>query len=274
MQLMLPVILNHRALTKIYGVICSLAIFALLIMVVTPQVSISNDVTFNQLSCSDVNSSARASHANDRLNILIPTHTVAIPLLQELCDNAILNAKYKHIAVHWLPREDLSPQMIYNQRFDVLWARDYQLAGLTPDYKQYYRGFSSLPGYDVYWLSRSIIDEHQLSTVNIGLLDDVYSRSGYQLPMQVLGALSVEQDSAQIRRYPSRKALALALQRGEVDIIPATSFNPLTAPNSGLYRMTIADDVSAGGWFASINLSNTPELHAVSVPLKKMFGTL
>ncbi len=271
---MLPVIWNHHTLTKIYGVFCSLAIFALLIMVITPQVSVSHDVAFNQLSCADVNPSARSSHVDDRLNILIPTHTAAIRLLQELCGNAILNAKYKDIAVHWLPREDLSPLMIYNQRFDVLWARDYQLAGLTPDYKKYYQGFSSLPGYDVYWLSRSIIDEHQLSTANIGLLDDVYSRSGYQLPMQVLGTLSVEKDSAQIRRYPSRKALALALKSGEVDIIPATSFNPLTATNSGLYRLTIATDVSAGGWFASINLSNTPELLAVSVPLKKMFGTL
>ncbi len=274
MQLMLPVICKHRALTKIYGVSCSLSILTFLIIIITPQVSITDNVAFNQLSCTDVKLSANLSHTQDRLSILIPTHTVAIQLLQELCGNTVLNAKYQDIAVYWLPREELSPQMVYNHQFDVLWAREYQLSGLTPDYKKYYQGFSTLPKYDIYWLSRSKIEEHQLSIVNIGLLDDVYSRSGYQLPMQVLGALSVEKESSQIKLYPSRKALAFALQSGEVDLIPATSFNPLINTESGLYKTAIATDVSAGGWFASTELLDTPELFEVSLPLKKMFGTL
>ncbi|MGY0614393.1 hypothetical protein [Vibrio sp. FJH11] len=210
--------------------------------------------SFNQLSCTELSQNKQSSADKTRLDILIPAHTMALPLLSKLCENGRLSQQYSDIAVHWLPRQHVTPQTIYSQKFDVMWARDYQLAGLSPDYAKYYDKLLNLPGYDVLWFANQAIDDEFLKTHRIGLLNDTFSRSGYQLPMQHLKQLAVDATSAQISMYQTRKELLDGFTNGEVDVIAGTNYSALNQPEQKVHKAVIASGVSAGGWYISRSL--------------------
>ncbi|WP_255202995.1 hypothetical protein [Vibrio natriegens] len=185
------------------------------------------------------------------MDILIPAQAMALPLLSKLCETPEFNGKYSDIVVHWLPRRQVIPQTIYSQKFDVMWAREYQLSGLSSDYANYYDKLLSLSGYDVLWFANQAINEPFLKTHRIGLLNDTFSRSGYQLPVKKLTSLSIDVSSSQVTLYPTRKAMIEAFKRGEVDVISGTNHSPIIQSEMEVYTAAIANGVSAGGWFVS-----------------------
>ncbi|MEK6215287.1 MAG: hypothetical protein N2B00_14515, partial [Vibrio fluvialis] len=103
----------------------------------------------------------------------------------------------------------------------------------------------------------------------IGLLSDTFSRSGYQLPVQVLEQLSIDIHAASVIRYPSRQAMVSALMRGEIDVIPDTNYSPLYQGDT-FYQTTIAQGISAGGWFVSRSLRDVQVLQALQLRLKQL----
>lgn len=247
---------NHKLSPWFYSAFCILLITGALLVIQLPKMVLPYDTSFNQLSCSDLGHTNQSSKQPE-INILIPAHIMAKPLLSRLCEQTLLTTSYGEITVNWLPRGKYTPQTLYNQTFDVMWARDYQLAGLTPDYSDYYRILLKLPGYDVFWFANQAIDDQFLKTHQIGLLDDKFSRSGYQLPVQVLKQLSIDVTSSQIVLYPTRQDMVDALNSGDVDVISDTNYSALNRDNTIIHKAEIAHDVSAGGWFISNSLLNS-----------------
>ncbi|CAE6936044.1 hypothetical protein [Vibrio sp. B1FLJ16] len=242
---------NYSQLPHVYKVCCVLILTALLMVIQFPRTELPQATPFNQLTCAELQQSRQSLANKTRLDILIPAHTMALPLLSRLCDERQLGQQYSDIAVHWLPRQQVTPQTIYRQKFDVMWGRDYQLAGLSPDYGNYYDKILNLGGYDVLWFAHQEIDDEFLKSHRIGLLNDTFSRSGYQLPLQSLKRLSLDLSSSKIILYQTRKQMQEAFMRGEVDVIAGTNHSSLNQIDNNVYKDVIASDVSAGGWYLS-----------------------
>lgn len=242
---------NYSHSPKVYRVFCVLLITALLLTLQFPRAELPPVFSFNQLTCSELSQNNRASSDRMRLDILIPAHTMALPLLSKLCEDPLLASRFSDVAVHWLPRQHVTPQTIYSQKFDVMWARDYQLAGLSPDYAKYYDKLLKMPDYDVLWFANQVIDDKFLKTHQIGLLNDTFSRSGYQLPVQYLKQISVDVTSAQVTLYQTRKEILDAFTNGEVDVIAGTNYSALNQPEQKVHKEVIANGVSSGSWYVS-----------------------
>lgn len=247
---------NHSHSPGVFRAFCVLLITALLLAIQFPLAALPPVSSFSQLSCAELSQSKQSSADKTRLDILIPAHTMALPLLSKLCENGRLGQQYSDIAVHWLPRKNVTPDTIYSQKFDVMWAREYQLAGLSPDYAKYYDKLLNLPGYDVLWFANQVIDDEFLKTHRIGLLNDTFSRSGYQIPMQQLKQLKVDVTSAQITMYQTRKDMLDGFANGEVDVIAGTNYSALNQPEQKVHKAVIATGVSAGGWYVSRSLEH------------------
>jgi hypothetical protein len=267
---------HHPRAPRYYALAGIIGLSLLLVLLETPRFSFPTKMSFNHLACSDLTQSYAASAQPEaaQLDILIPAHVLAKPLLEQLCDEPLLQSAYHNIVVHWLPREQLTPQTLYQQQFEVMWARDYQLAGLSPDYQQYYRTLVALPSYQVLWFSRQAIDRALLNTQRVGLLQDTFSRSGYQLPMQALSDLSVALDSDKLRFYSSRQALVEALNKGEVAVIADTNYSPLYQQRERYFQAEIANDVSAGAWFVSRRLTNENVVQVLRLRLSLLLESL
>lgn len=238
-----------------YKVASVLVVLIVCVALEAPRVKLTSPIALNQLACSDIAVDRPEGRAEQPvLTILIPAHVMARPLLSALCQEGVLTMAYSDVTVHWLPRAQLSPRMIYQQDFDVMWGRDYQLAGLSPDYSRYYDRLVALPDYEALWFAREAISAPFLATHRIGLLSDPFSRSGYQLPMQKLATLSVDV-SAHIIRYSSRQALIAALINRDVDVIADTNYSPLYH-RAEFHQATIAQKISAGDWFISRRVDN------------------
>lgn len=242
---------NHNHAPWIFKIACLLLITALLLIIQLPRAELPPVKSFSQLSCSEVDQSHQTVSDREQLDILIPAHALALPLLSKLCEDAQFTGRYSDIRVHWLPRRQVTPQTIYSQKFDVMWAREYQLSGLSPDYANYYAKLLSLSGYDVLWFANQAIDEQFLKTHRIGLLNDTFSRSGYQLPVKQLTSLSIDVRSSQVTLYPTRKAMIDAFNKGDIDVISGTNHSPINQSDLKVYTASIASGVSAGGWFVS-----------------------
>ncbi len=242
---------NHSHSPLVYKVFCVSLLTALLLVIQLPSTVLPPVTAFNQLTCTELQKSSQSSADKNRLDILIPAHTMALPLLSKLCNDKVLEQQFSDIAVHWLPRQHVTPQTIYSQKFDVMWGRDYQLTGLSPDYAEYYDKILNLPGYDVLWFANQVINDAFLKTHRIGLLNDTFSRSGYQLPIQYLKQLSLDVSSPQVTLYQTRKELLDALKQGEVDVIAGTNYSVLNQPEHQILTSVIASGVSAGGWYVS-----------------------
>ncbi|CAH0527193.1 hypothetical protein CTH30272_00995 [Allocatenococcus thiocycli] len=242
---------NHNHAPWIFKTGCLLLITSLLLVIQSPRAELPSVTSFNQLSCSELDQNYQPVSDRYQLDILIPAHAMALPLLSKLCEDPEFNGQYSDIVVHWLPRRQVTPQTIYSQKFDVMWAREYQLSGLSPDYANYYDKLLSLTGYDVLWFANQPIDDQFLKTHRIGLLNDTFSRSGYQLPVKQLTSLSIDVRSSLVTLYPTRKAMIDAFKKGEVDVISGTNHSPINQSEMEVYKAVIANGVSAGGWFVS-----------------------
>nr|WP_319552673.1 hypothetical protein [uncultured Vibrio sp.] len=247
---------NHKHAPWIYKIGCLSVITLLLLLIQLPRAELPPVTSFNQLSCSELDQNHQAASDRDQLDILIPAHAMALPLLSKLCEDPKFNGQYSDIVVHWLPRRQVTPQTIYSQKFDVMWAREYQLSGLSPDYANYYDKLLSLSGYDVLWFANQPIDDQFLKTHRIGLLNDTFSRSGYQIPVKQLTSLSIDVSSSQVTLYPTRKAMIEAFVQGEVDVIAGTNYSPINQSEISFHKATIASGVSAGGWFVSRSVAS------------------
>ncbi|WP_417878134.1 hypothetical protein [Vibrio sp.] len=247
---------NHNHAPWIFKLGCLLLMTLLILVIQLPRAELPPVTSFNQLSCSELDQNHQAASDRDQLDILIPAHALAQPLLAKLCNDAFFSSAYSDIVAHWLPRRQVTPQTIYSQKFDVMWAREYQLAGLSPDYGNYYDKLLSLSGYDVLWYANQAINESFLKTHRIGLLNDTFSRSGYQLPVKQLTSLSIDVSSSQVTLYSTRKAMVEAFVQGEVDVIAGTNYSPLNQSETKLHKAIIASGVSAGGWFVSHSVAS------------------
>lgn len=260
---------HHPAAPRCYTLMSLLLFVGLMAWLQAPILTMPQTLTFNQLSCSAVKATKHADLALPNLTILIPAHVMARPLLSTLCSDPVLNHRFSDVTVQWLPRGELTPRMIYQQDFDLMWGRDYHLAGLSPDYQRYYETLLPMPQYDALWFAREPITPQFLATHRIGLLSDTFSRSGYQLPVQVLEQLSIDIHAANVIRYPSRQAMVSALMTGEIDVIPDTNYSPLYQGDT-FYQTTIAQGISAGGWFVSRSLRDVQVLQALQLRLKQL----
>ncbi|MGF1700484.1 hypothetical protein L4D09_09245 [Photobacterium makurazakiensis] len=214
---------------------------------------------YNQVSC------VMNSKGRDSFNILAPSHMLAKSLANQFCQLSELENTFSQITVSWLPRGTLEPAAILEQEYELMWGRKTHLAGLAPQYSDYYQSIKSLPSYDVFFLSHEPLAKLTRDTFiskRIGLLDDNYSQSGFQIPINTFRQLGLSIESLNIKHYQSRKALHHAFSQQEVDIITANSYSPKLYRYQAPYKLRIASNISSGAWFINKQLIS-PELKAI-----------
>ncbi|SDH94673.1 hypothetical protein SAMN04488136_13826 [Vibrio xiamenensis] len=231
----------------------------------TAQTPKPKHVAFNQLSCADTERFTSLS-SKPTLTILIPAHTMAKKALSVLCVDSTILAHYANVKVVWQTRQALSPKMLFQHRFDVMWERDYRLSGLIPNYQDHYRNLIQLPTYSAYWYS----NQHDFTPTTdyfqhhkIGLLADRYSLSGYQIPLKQLAKFGLDEQAQQVRLYPSRSALITALKNGDVDVIADSNFSPINQTGGAMTHAIIADNLPLGAWFISRQITGDALTRAI-----------
>jgi len=250
-----------------------LTVLLLLAWSLTPAAPVVTMSAYNQVSCRDIGAAQGSARATEPLRVFTPVHQLSLPILKGLCaQSAILN-HYSDVSVFWQSRSAFVPAHIYSQFYDVMWGRDYVLNGMSPSYLDYYRPLLTLPGYDVYWYATAAGfqgNPRDFEQLRVGLLDDPFSQSGYQLPMNQLNNMQIAADNRQIRFYPSRDALEQALLSGEVDVVADTSFSPLSRSAAVRSKVLIAAQVSSGAWYISSRVSSSQTLLAIQKTLSSL----
>ncbi len=233
------------------ALLCGMALFS--IFVPRANDPVLSNTPFNQLDCTDT-MHFESDQTRPILTILIPAHTMAQKTLMQFCTNTLILHHYSNIKVVWQARHLLSPKMLYQHHFDIMWERDYRLSGLIPNYQDHYRPLVTLPTYSAYWYSMhhtftpsgDYFQQH-----NIGLLADRYSLSGYQLPLRELAKFGLDEQAPQIRLYASRRELVNALISGQVDVIADSNYSSINQEGSSITHAVIERNLSSGAWFIS-----------------------
>ncbi|MEI8596467.1 hypothetical protein [Photobacterium sp. Hal280] len=250
-----------------------LTVLLLVFWVLAPVMPVAAVASYNQVSCADIGVASTQNAGREPLRVFTPVHQLALPILKKLCSQAAIQSAYADVSVFWQARSEFVPAQIYSQFYDVMWGRDYVLNGMSPSYLDYYQPLLTLPGYDVYWYANTAGfqgNRHDFEQLEVGLLDDPFSLSGYQLPMNQLNSLQLAADSVHIAFYPSRQALAEALLAGQVDVIADTSFSALLQSSAVLSKVKIASQVSSGAWYVSDRVSSPQSLIAIKDGLSSL----
>ncbi|MBV7261061.1 hypothetical protein KCG43_03360 [Photobacterium sp. WH24] len=250
-----------------------LAVLLLLVWSLSPVSPVATMSAYNQVSCRDIGAAQGRTSATEPLRVFTPVHQLALPILKKLCSQPAIQSAYAGVSVFWQSRSEFVPAQIYSQFYDVMWGRDYVLNGMSPSYLDYYQPVLILPSYDVYWYARSADfrgTKDDFTQLTLGLLDDPFSLSGYQLPMNQLNSLQLAADSVHIAFYPSRQALAEALLAGQVDVVADTSFSTLSQSSAVLSKVMIASQVYSGAWYASSRVSSPQSIIAIKDGLSSL----
>ncbi|WP_120511600.1 hypothetical protein [Photobacterium salinisoli] len=250
-----------------------LAVCLLLVWTLSPAAPVVTISAYNQVSCRDIGAAQGQTSAAVPLRVFTPVHQLSLPILKALCAQPAIMSHYSDVSVFWQSRSEFVPAHIYSQFYDVMWGRDYVLNGMSPSYLDYYQPLLTLPGYDVYWYATAAGfqgNNPDFEHLNVGLLDDPFSLSGYQLPMNQLNSMQIAADDRQIRFYPSRDALEQALLSGEVDVVADTSFSALSRSPAVQSTVLIAAQVSSGAWYVSSRVSSSQTLLAIQKTLSSL----
>ncbi|ANQ14074.1 hypothetical protein M272_08550 [Vibrio natriegens NBRC 15636 = ATCC 14048 = DSM 759] len=267
----------NNALTPwVYSTTIFILVVILLIKTQVPDFHFSTKPEFNRLNCGQV-----LGDDNFEQNINLPTFTIlgydllARPILTNLCQEPKLMEDFGDIEYRWINVNDLSPQDIYQQKVDLMWSRDYFLAGLTPDYKHYYREIVSMPSYDIFWFSHEALPVDDIdsffTTHRVGLLSNNFSRSAYQAPLEWLKSRQINIESVEIKYYPTRQAFRQALLEKEVDIVADSNHSPLLDQIPLLSQTLIVSNQSAGGWYLRSDLVETLPLALIKDKIMTVF---
>lgn len=210
---------------------------------------------FAQYQCQTNASSA----AKSKLSILTFTNYFAQEWADDLCRNSLLSEHFSQVLVSWQPRGELTAQDLIEQKFDLLWSRDYVLAGLLPDYADFYRVHSQPPAYSIYWLSqhdKPILSQAYFANKQVGLLRDQHSKSGYQLPLAQLKQAGIELSAEQLIYFEDRRRLQQAFLQQDIDLMPGMRWQNEGQSVTKNHRLLIAANQTSGAWYIRNNMTS------------------
>lgn len=204
------------------------------------------------------------------LRVLDGIYFGAGPLLDTLCGSPQLGAHFSAVEIHSVQRDTLDLRLLYDLTYELVLAKPelfkevtrlgghYFPVALYPDYSGQLISLKSQPSLNPEWWRHK----------HLGLIDDPYSVSGYQIPKLTLQRHGL-QHLPSITYYPTHRELYTALQGGLVDVI-ATAAVALDDTQPEYLTLELEDHISGPSWFLRNSLLETPVHCAVAGVLEEL----
>ncbi|MCS6211586.1 phosphate/phosphite/phosphonate ABC transporter substrate-binding protein [Shewanella baltica] len=211
-------------------------------------------------------------------NIYMPVSRFASELALSACQSPILAEQYSQVTVSWQPRNSITPQILLDEEFDLIWSRERTMLAMLPNFYNYYQVLEHSPHYSVYWLSlkdKPMLTPAYFAGKILGIFEDTNSQTNYLLPLDSLKKAGISLPAEQFKRYSDRASLYQAFITGQVDLITYPKWLPNGQEIDENHRLLIADNLPTGTWYARRELLDNPrlrcELLAVMTSLKTFY---
>lgn len=219
---------------------------------------------------------ANRSLAN--FNIYMPVSRFASELALRACQSSTLAEHYSAVTVSWQPRNTITPQILLDEEFDLIWSRERTMLAMLPNFYKYYQVLEHSPHYSVYWLSlkdKPMLTPAYFAGKTLGIFEDTNSQTNYLLPLDSLKKAGISLPAEQFKRYNDRASLYQAFITGQVDLITYPKWLPNGQEIDEHHRLLIDDNLPTGTWYARRKLLDNPrlrcELLAVMTSLKTFY---
>lgn len=179
------------------------------------------------------------------------TSVRAREIADRLCAAPAIQRSYRSVQVSWKPRAYLTAEEILSEDFDLIWSRTHTMAGLVPEYGDYYEPLLHYDHYRVYWYSRGgapRLTADYFHGKRIGLLNDKLSHTLYLLPLASLKDAGINFSEENLRYFEDAASLYQAFARDELDLVSGGDYvrTDLDIP---LRRTLISGDATAATLF-------------------------
>ncbi|WP_105103102.1 hypothetical protein [Microbulbifer pacificus] len=183
--------------------------------------------------------------------LLLVSSVRAREIADRLCAAPSVQRGYSAVQVSWKPRAYLTAEEILSEEYDLIWSRAHSMAGLVPEYGDYYEPLLQYDHYRVYWYSRGgspKLSADYFHGKRIGLLNDKLSHTLYLLPLASLKEAGVNFGEENLRYFDDAASLYQAFARDELDLVSGGDYvrTDLDIP---LSRTLISGDVTAATLF-------------------------
>ncbi|WP_160152510.1 hypothetical protein [Microbulbifer sp. ALW1] len=195
---------------------------------------------------------AKAAAGEGKLfSILLVSSSHAREIADNLCKSPAMGWHYAGVQVSWKPRSHLAAEDILSEAYDLIWSRTHSMAGLLPEYGDYYEPLLRYDQYRVYWFSRGAEPEltaEYFHGKRIGLLNDKLSHTLYLLPLASLKDAGIEFSAENLVYFDDAVSLYQAFARDELDLVSGGDYvqQDLDIP---LSRTLISGDANAATLF-------------------------
>ncbi|MCK7596242.1 hypothetical protein M0G74_03045 [Microbulbifer sp. CAU 1566] len=184
-------------------------------------------------------------------SVLLVSSSHAREIADNLCKNPAMGRHYAGVQVSWKPRSHLAAEDILSEAYDLIWSRTHSMAGLLPEYGDYYEPLLRYDHYRVYWFSRGAEPEltaEYFHGKRIGLLNDKLSHTLYLLPLASLKDAGIEFSAENLIYFDDAVSLYQAFARDELDLVSGGDYvqQDLDIP---LSRTLISSDANAATLF-------------------------
>ncbi len=204
-----------------------------------------------------------AAQNDATFQVLSLTSSYAQLFAQTLCDSPLVAQHFGSVKVTWRPRGFLTAQHIIEQDYHLIWNRDYLVHGLVPEFDDFYSAVAETVSYPVFWVGkkeRPQLTQTYFANKRVGLLDDSYSQSFFQLPQQTLREAGIVLNDDQRRLYPSLQALYTAFNSGEVDIITSPGLQLWGLDANDAHTLALPHHSPPVTWYLSRPMADSPLL--------------
>lgn len=201
--------------------------------------------------CETGGAASKSPVAGDLFSILLVSSSHAREIADRLCNDPAMQRHYSGVEVSWKPRGHLSAEEILGEAYGLIWSRDHSMAGLVPEYGDYYEPLIRYDHYRVYWFSRGGAPEltaEYFHGKRIGLLNDKLSHTLYLLPLASLKGAGIEFSAENLIYFDDALSLYDAFARDELDLVSGGDYvqQDLDIP---LSRTLISSDANAATLF-------------------------
>lgn len=245
---------NHTTYRAVMGLALSLPIALSVWMASRPLQALSLS-DYRSYQCSTQGASTKPT-----FKILTLFYNYATDFADYLCASALFAKSYSGVEIRWRPRAYLSPQHILDEEFDIFWNRHHIVAGLVPEFSNYYRVLQQTPNYALYWISQDStpqLNSDYLQGKAIGFSRDSQSQTHFLQPMAALKQAGINLNADQKKFYTDPSALYAAFKNREVDMISTAISQADNLNLSTYYTLLINPEVPSGAWFIKNQLHHS-----------------
>lgn len=184
-------------------------------------------------------------------SVLLVSSARAREIADRLCAAPEIRRHYGSVLVSWKPRGRLGAEEILSESYDLIWSRGHTMAGLVPEYGDFYQSLMRYDHYRVYWFSRGAAPEltaEYFHGKRIGLLNDKLSHTLYLLPLASLKEAGINFSAENLIYFDDAVSLYQAFARNELDLVSGGDYvqQDLDIP---LSRTLISGDAHAATLF-------------------------